>query len=260
MTAEIQTWADRLEAAIVRHRVACIDRVAVIAETASTQDAALAMSGGRPGLAVLAGRQTDGRGRLGRAWADTRGLGLAATFVLDGRERGAAPLSLSAGIAACFAVEEATGGLADTGLRWPNDVVERTGRMRKIAGVLVEQRDGLALVGIGINVLQTEEDWPPQWRSRACSLAQLGSPWTRVDVAEALLAALDRALRMTAEELAMAWAARDVLIGTRQEFECDGQRVEGVVEAIRPTAFIQVRTDDGRAVQLPAMTTSLVKD
>ncbi len=257
---EVQTWADRLEAAIVRHRIACIGRVAVLAETVSTQDAALAMSGRRPGLLVLAGRQIGGRGRLGRNWADTRDLGLAATFVLDGRDRGAAPLSLSAGVAACFAVEEATSGLADIGLRWPNDVVERTGRCRKIAGVLVEQRDGLALVGIGINVLQRNEDWPADWRSRACSAAQLGSRWTRVDVAEALLAAVDRALRMSAEELAMAWAARDVLIGTRQTFECDGRRVQGVVEAIRPTAFIQVRTDEGGAVQLPAMTTSLVKE
>src|SRR5262249_20380373 len=130
---EVQTWADRLEAAIARHRITCTGRVAVLAETVSTQDAALAMSGGLPGLLVLAGRQVGGRGRLGRSRADTRSFGLAATFVLDGRDRPAAPLSLSAGVAACLAVEEATGGLADIGLRWPNDVVERTGLCRKIA-------------------------------------------------------------------------------------------------------------------------------
>jgi BirA family biotin operon repressor/biotin-[acetyl-CoA-carboxylase] ligase len=255
---EIQTWADRLEKVIRRRGITCADRVAVIAETASTQDAALAMSGGRPGLLVLAGRQTGGRGRLGRAWADTEGLGLAATFVLDAREP--ALLALGAGLAACQAVEEATGGLASVGLKWPNDVVERGGVGRKVAGVLVEQRDGVALLGIGINILQKCEDWPADMQRRAVSLAQLGSRWTRVDVAEVLLAALDRMLRTPAEELAMAWAARDVLLGTRRVFECDGKRVEGVVEAIRPTAFIQVRADDGDLVQLPAMTTSLVKD
>ena len=42
----------------------------VVAETGSTQDSARRL-GARPGDVVVAGRQSAGRGRLGRRWADT---------------------------------------------------------------------------------------------------------------------------------------------------------------------------------------------
>jgi BirA family transcriptional regulator, biotin operon repressor / biotin---[acetyl-CoA-carboxylase] ligase len=256
VTTELQTWADRLEAAIASHDVACTDRIAVITETASTQDAALAMCGGAPGLLVVAGRQTGGRGRLGRQWTDAAGEGVAATFVLSAREPGT--LALAAGLGACRAIENLCD--ARIGLRWPNDVVERAGAGRKIAGVLVEAKPGIALVGIGINVAQSQDSWPPGLAGRACSLRMLGSGASRIDAAEALLLALNRALRLEPEAVAAEWAARDVVLGTQRLFECDGRRVRGLVQAIRPSSFVQVRTEDGQTVRLPALTTSLINE
>ena len=106
------------------------------------------------GTVIVAEWQTAGRGRLGRSWQ--AGIGGALTFSVVWRfTQGAgflAGLSLAAGIALARALK--TLGVADAGLKWPNDVVWRG---RKLAGILIEmQGDALgpscAVIGIGLNV------------------------------------------------------------------------------------------------------------
>lgn len=201
MTDELHGWADRIEAAIAATPGCCVSRVAVIAETASTQDAAAAMAGGTPGLLLLTGNQTLGRGRMGRSWVGGE-HGLAATFVIVDDKRSAEDLSLAAGLGVIQAVGpmlEAVG--VSPRLKRPNDVVvDGGGGRRKLAGVLIERRDGLTLIGIGINVTQTDSDWPAELA--AVSLAQLGAAVDRISVAEKLVVGLTTALRLTAEQLA----------------------------------------------------------
>src|SRR5882724_6130988 len=89
-----------------------------------------------------------------------------------------------------FSLEPAT--------KLPNDV-RLSGR--KVAGVLAEMRaqekaPHLAVVGIGINVNQSLEDFPPKLQSRATSLAMaLHRPVDRRQLAVALLQYLDRTYR-----------------------------------------------------------------
>ena len=284
-------WADRLEALVKAG--ACIERVAVVAETASTQDLARSMAGGRAGLLVTASRQTGGRGRFGRVWTQESDAGVATTFVLDGGLYDNTRLSMAAGVAACRTAEHALGlkaplrermsrddgswifngfafgwvgaivshAVADlrrptgVGLRWPNDVVEARGRGRKLAGVLVERSGPLALVGIGVNVLQ--ETWADELEPIAVSLRQLGSVWSRIDVLEQLVVELTTALH--GETLVEAWRTRDVLIGTVRTFEHDGVRYRGRVAAVRPDGAITLRTDRG-PLHLPAASTSVAAE
>lgn len=248
-------WHDRLMDAIARRGVRIVDRVVVLAETASTQDAAREAAGGRPGLVVVADRQNSGRGRLGRAWVQRGGLGLAMTVVPRVAEHAPDRVSLAAGVAAADAVAEFL-PRAPIGVRWPNDVVERE-RGRKLAGVLVERAADLRFIGVGVNVHQVETDWAAELRGRAASIHGLGGAAARIEVAEALLAALDRALALPGDELVAAWSARDVLRGTRAAFIHDGRRWTGTVEGIEPTSAIVLRLDDGSTARLPALTTSM---
>jgi BirA family biotin operon repressor/biotin-[acetyl-CoA-carboxylase] ligase len=255
--------ADRLEDAITCEKVAWFARVAVVRETGSTQDFARQFASGRPGVVVIAGRQTEGRGRLGRKWADTSHQGVAMTFVLDARDLAVERLSLAAGVAACCVVEAALEGTdARLGIKWPNDVCERgaAGPGRKVSGVLIEQSAGLSLVGIGINVLQQRGDWGEGLAARVTSLAELGSGWGRASVAERLVVELDRALRVSEGELVEMWREREMLIGRRGRFVSDGREYGGVVEAIDPAHCIVLRMDGGERVRLPAMVTSVVKE
>lgn len=100
--------------------------------------------------------QTEGRGRLGRAWDAPRGSSVLCSVLL----RPAVPverwpeLSLVAGGAVADAVCAA--GVQPT-LKHPNDVLCGG---RKLAGILAEARDGVVVLGIGVNVLQTAAELP----------------------------------------------------------------------------------------------------
>ncbi len=267
-TEDLHTWADVIEQSLSDHSITCVNRVMVMRETSSTQDVARRMSAGAPGLLVLAGRQTGGRGRLGRTWADTSHMGVAATFSVDASRHHPGTLAIAAGLAAWGAVQDSLLAAPredgspppQMGLRWPNDVVERlaSGPGRKISGVLIEAADGLALVGIGINVLQEEGDWPEDLRARAVSLAQLGCRATRLDVAACMVRHLDAALTLTDAELAARWTPRDVLIGSRQRFTHNAEQFAGTVISVSPASGVRIRSDNGTEHDLPPLTTSLV--
>lgn len=268
---ELRRWTDALEALINARKCKFIQRGVVLAETGSTQDAAARVSGGKPGLLVVAGRQSAGRGRLGRVWTQRDDLGLAATLTVRVAPDEQPYLSLAAGIAAARAVQAVLPPDVRTliGLRWPNDVVERR-RGRKIAGVLIEARrieesaDLVHLVGIGINVLQADADWSGELAGRAASVAQMGSNATRQAVLLALVESLEAALiaavgaAPTRDRLLEEWKLREVLTGHEAEFLHNGKRFRGIVTAIEPTLHLTLRQAGGATVKLPAESTSLV--
>jgi len=108
------------------------------------------------GAVAATDEQTGGRGRLGRAWEAPAGSSILCSILLrPPTAPHVAQLSLIGGLAAAEAIEE-TLGLA-TQIKWPNDVMVNR---RKVAGVLAEGREGVIVLGIGINVNQKHEELP----------------------------------------------------------------------------------------------------
>ncbi len=146
----------------------------VFDEVTSTNDVAMALAdGGAPhGAAVVADRQSRGRGRLGRPWLSPPGVGLWVSVVLRPPVPAAlAPaVTLAAGLAAAEAIEAEA--MVAAALKWPNDVLLDG---RKVAGVLAELRAEDRAVrhvvaGIGINVHQRREDFPADLAEAAISI------------------------------------------------------------------------------------------
>jgi len=164
-------------------------RIIVLEQTGSTNDAILHVawpqgaavssppSRTNEGLVLFAEHQTSGRGQRGNRWESAVGKGLWFEAIADV-------------IRTEFALEPT--------IKLPNDV-QLYGR--KVAGVLVEMRaqekaPHLAIVGVGINVNQSLEDFPPELRNRAISLAMaLQRPVDRQKFAVVLLRNLDRTYR-----------------------------------------------------------------
>ena len=127
--------------------------------------------------AVVADRQTAGRGRRGAAWWQAPGS-LATSLVLAGASpapgaegRALAPLvSLACGVA----LAETIRGLepeVGTLVRWPNDVVVAG---RKLAGILVETAPGGRLVvGIGVNTTGSAREAPAPLGARVATIPDL---------------------------------------------------------------------------------------
>ena len=186
--------ADRIRAQL-RSRV--IGRLlTVVGEVRSTNDVALdaARTAGAEGLAVVADRQTAGRGRRGRGWLSPPGVGLYTSILL---RPGCPParaslLVLVAGLAVVEALREVAGIPSD--LKWPNDVLVEG---RKAAGILAEMASAEAgvdhaVVGIGINVNHGLTDFPQALQSSATSLyLSTGRRILRSDLAAAVFNALD---------------------------------------------------------------------
>lgn len=206
---------------------------------------------------MVAGRQTSGRGRLGRAWLDDRGEGIAISLGLP-----AAPSDQACVAAAIASMAAVRGALVDHGtpdelvgrvaLKFPNDLVDRvTGR--KLGGILVEISDGIAIVGIGINVHRRE--WPDG--IPAISIAELiHSPApSRLEIMERLLIQLDRAWARDSTDLDRAFAdahaptGGEVEIGIGEDLEA-GNAIRGRLIRLEPRRHLVVEID-GREVEVP---------
>jgi len=190
--------ADELQAHSARATIG--RQIIVLEQTSSTNDAILqvAITNSNQGLVLFAEHQTAGRGQRGNRWESAAGKGLWFSILLrpkiqindSGRLTIWAIETISDVIRTEFSLEPA--------IKLPNDV-QLSGR--KVAGVLVEMRaqekaPHLAVVGIGINVNQSLEDFPPKLQSRAISFAMaLHRPVDRRQLAVAVLRYLDRTYR-----------------------------------------------------------------
>lgn len=133
----------------------------VLAEVDSTNAEAARIAGELSGPEwILALRQTNGRGRRGRAWVNPVG-NFAATLVLQPRETPdkIALRSFVASLALYQALVTATGRAEMFALKWPNDVLLNGG---KLAGILLESSGAGGNVaqfsiGIGVNLRQVPD-------------------------------------------------------------------------------------------------------
>lgn len=215
----------------------------------STNDEARALAeAGDPGhVAVVARRQTAGRGRRGRAWlSEPGGLYLSALLRPSLPAGSAGLVPLAAGVAVAEATER-FGALPE--LRWPNDVLLRG---RKLAGILCESRlrpdgQGVAwvVVGIGVNVQQPAGALA---RAGGTSLAEAGHVTDPRTFQGALLDALDRAVGLAEaapEALLAAWTRRSPMLGKPVQLVAEHGQVVGWAERVSSAGGLVVRTPDG---------------
>ena len=145
-------------------------------DSTNTRLKAMAKEGAPHGTVLIAGRQTDGHGRLGRSFHSPEGMGIYLSLLLrpDCPPSELMHLTCAAAVAMCDAVENATG--LRPGIKWTNDLVYDN---RKLGGILTElglSPKGMvdwAIIGIGINCRQQESDFPPDIRSMAASLSMV---------------------------------------------------------------------------------------
>ena len=113
-------------------------------EVTSTQDLARDAFENVP-IVWMASRQTAGRGRSGRSWVTAdEAIAVSVAFAPDWPTAHWPALSLVAGLSALTVLDDH--GVADVGLKWPNDIVSQRG---KLGGILAEVSGGVVVVGLG---------------------------------------------------------------------------------------------------------------
>jgi BirA family biotin operon repressor/biotin-[acetyl-CoA-carboxylase] ligase len=142
------------------------------------------------GATAATDHQTHGRGRLGRIWEAPAGRGLLFSVLLRPTPPMALwpELSLVAGGAVAAALREEAGLAAE--LSHPNDVLVAG---RKVAGILPEASAGRVVLGIGVNVNQTDGELPAETPKPPTSLrVETGREWSRAPLLAAILLELER--------------------------------------------------------------------
>ncbi len=143
-------------------------------QVASTNDIGIARgkAGAAEGTLIITEHQTAGRGRYGRKWSASPGKSLLVSVVLRHRllrDQVALP-NLIGAIAIAQAIR--TTHELDARIKVPNDVRIKG---KKVAGVLTElayddQQHPFFVLGFGVNVNSTLEDFPPELRETATSV------------------------------------------------------------------------------------------
>lgn len=211
--------------------------------TDSTNDDAIAWlsAGASAGAAVIADEQRKGRGRMGRVWHTPAGVALAVSVVLKPPPQAAARAGMLGAVAVAELCESL--GVADVGIKWPNDV--QIGG-RKVCGILPQavwhnQTLVGVVLGMGINV---RVRFDGDLEQTAISLEDaLHRPLHRAQILLALLARVDAwAQRMTDDALLQAWRARLRTLG--QAVRVDD--VQGVAVDVDNDGALLIETQDGQ--------------
>lgn len=215
-------------------------------DSTNTYAAGLGNDPANAGIVVIAHEQLAGRGQHGRTWQCPSGLGVLMSVLLFPPAPIRRPVILAAlaANAVCETIRKSTNLQAR--IKWPNDVLLQG---RKVCGILIEQT-GPVVMGIGLNVLQTEGEFERAGLPVAASLEMLsGKSLDRDQVARQLIAELDeqydQLVMGNLDKLESAWNWRMALLGKQVEVECNDQLVLGRLEEIGFDKLV-VGTHDGR--------------
>lgn len=191
------------------------------------------------GAVVIADEQVKGRGRLGRTWHNKPGTALILSIILKPEAKHLSRLSMLGALAVCETVEHL--GIADVGIKWPNDVQVYG---RKVCGILLEaiwegdQLQGVVL-GIGINV---RVDFAgTELAETAISLETvLEKPISRLDLLVLLLNHLDY-WSIHTNMVFDAWKRRLNTLGQ----QIKAGEIEGTAESVDDDGALLIRNREG---------------
>jgi BirA family transcriptional regulator, biotin operon repressor / biotin---[acetyl-CoA-carboxylase] ligase len=241
----------------------------VLDEIDSTNDEAVRqLSAGRPApFAILARRQTRGRGRFGRTWHSESSGNLYGSFAFRPRvepER-MQTFTLWMGLNVCELL--ANFAQVTPGIKWPNDILFDG---RKAGGMLTEARVDADQIrdlvfGLGLNVNSPAGGWPGDLARRAVAVADIaGGPLDLNRLAAALIGRVLLAYQIFAEgdhlkTFADLWHRYDLLRGKPVTLIEGGRRHHGIVTGVDDEGALLLRDDHGKVARFRAGEVTLEK-
>jgi len=184
-------------------------------EVKSTNEAARSIARScNDGTVVLAEMQTEGRGRMARAWASPHG-GVWMSLIL--KPKIALANAYKVNMAISVALSKAIAGLygMKVSIKWPNDLLIND---RKVCGILMEisaeiDRLEYAVIGIGINANVDAEAFPDEWNATSIS-RELGSKISRIELIQRVLQEIEDAYcKIDSKEIYNEWCDRSATLG-----------------------------------------------
>lgn len=241
--------ADNLSTRFIGQRVIYYPRLA------STMDAARqeARQGATEGTIIIAGEQTEGRGRVKRTWLSPQG-NIALSIILYPDVSYLPFLVMLASLAVVHSIEAVTG--LKPQVKWPNDILISG---KKVCGILTESevkgsRVDYAIIGVGMNVSLRAADFPEIFTTATSLNDESGRKVSCLDVVRHLLVEMER-LYLTlrdGESIYEAWRDRLVTLGKKIYVESGSHVIEGMAESVDRSGALMLRHADGSSTRIVA--------
>ncbi|WP_456278570.1 biotin--[acetyl-CoA-carboxylase] ligase [Bacillus sp. AK128] len=221
----------------------------------STQKIAhkLAYDGANEGTIILAEEQIAGRGRLDRSWYSPKYTGIWMSIIL----RPAIPLpqspqlTLLAAVSIAQAIQEVTG--LEPEIKWPNDILFDR---KKTVGILTElqaeaDRINSIIIGVGINVNQSEQDFPDDIKEKSTSLfIQSGKKVNRAELIQTILEKLEKLyesyLQTGFYPIKLLWEAYAISIGKEIVASTLNGKIIGMAKGITDEGVLVIEDESGK--------------
>lgn len=195
--------------------------VVYLESTQSTNEEAkkIAREGAEEGTIVVAEEQITGHGRLARGFYSPFAKGIWFSLILRPKffPMEASKCTLLAAVGVCRGIRRM--GLADAGIKWPNDILVHG---KKLVGILtlmsasMEKIDYI-IMGIGINTGMKKNEFPEDFREGATSFLNEGINVSRKDLLAAILGELEKEYSIAQNEgfdkVLDDWRALSVTLG-----------------------------------------------
>jgi BirA family biotin operon repressor/biotin-[acetyl-CoA-carboxylase] ligase len=224
----------------------------------------MAADGAPSGMIVTSAFQSAGVGRLRRSWISPPGRSLLMSLLLRPRfsARLVPQLTLLCGVVLAETIREETG--REAGIKWPNDVLMRG---KKVSGILAQGsvRGGdvaYVVLGVGLNVNQTEEELPQDCRDISTSLRiETGRRVSRFAALRRFLLMWDKHFEAFSRDgysyLREKWIESNLTLGREVSVRTADGPVCGVAVDISERGGLAVRFPDGRTEEFLAEDLSL---
>ena len=249
--------AERIRAPISGLPGEQLDSLEVFAEIESTNSYLMQQAAPKPGRfrVALADHQTAGRGRMDRQWHSpgSTGVCLSMSYTFASEPELLTCATLAIGVGVVGSLEKL--GVRGIGLKWPNDLVLRDG---KLGGILTEIRprsgNGITLVtGVGINYDLSNSADANRITTRLGQASDLASCMRELPSRSAISTALIEGLFCSLADfdsegfasVALAWEKYDWLRGQSIFIEQASGLTNGVCQGIDSDGALILRTDTG---------------
>ena len=213
----------------------------------------LAKEGKPSGTVVRAGMQSAGKGQYGRTFHSPHG-GLYFSLLLKPElDLEHLPLVTLATGLACRDVIQSTFNI-QTQIKWPNDIYLYG---KKLAGILCEKIDfsstenalATVVIGAGLNVNNTVDNFPPEFRPIVTTLFDhLKVQVDLTDLLSLLVAAIEKnvmLLRINRQTLLAQWQSHDYLYRKSVVYTAGSQTVSGLGLGLSPQGYYRIMDDQG---------------
>ena len=215
-----------------------------LSQTNSTnEDAWSSFQDGSPdGTLFITDNQQEGKGRRQNNWVSTKEKSLTFSFILQPEMQleKLGLLPLLTGVSIVEAIKSSAS--IQTGLKWPNDIMLNE---KKMGGILVESKsdqNGLGVVvGVGLNINESEQDIPDSLSKQATSLAiYSNSSYSRELILSAILNEFEQLYQNQMDDIIPLWQEYCIHRNTSVTFHSENHRSRGIFQGINSLGHAEI--------------------